>query len=201
MSIPAFQAGYDINTIEEVEAGVKWKVTGTIIDNTPLGFSAANAVVGNYIYCETLYGDIDMYIIDGIISAVGLTLVCNVIYNEPGTPTLGQPSYGVAAICKYPDQPPAADSISEFLLNGIRNLNVKLLTNTYLDIVEDSASGTENEYTLNKTPTGMGDIAVFLNGVLQSSSIYTRVDKTITFTENVPARWRIAALYPVHPYE
>jgi len=200
MSRPAFQAGYDITTIEEVTTGV-WRLIGTIIDNTPLGFSALDAELGNYIYCETYLGDIDQYIITEIISAVGNTLECKVVYNEPSVPASGQPSYGTAAICKYPDQPPIGDIGSEFLINGIRNLNVKLLTNTYLDIVEDSTSGSENVYTLTKTPTGMGEISVFLNGILQPSSVFTRNGKTLTFTTNVPANWRIAALYPVHPYD
>jgi hypothetical protein len=200
MSLPSFQAGLNITATTEVTPAVKWQLTGTIIDNSPLGFSAGSALVGNYIYCETAFGDIDMYVITDIISAVGMLLICNVIYNEPGVPAIGQPSYGVAAICKYPDQPPPSDTISDYLANGIRNLNIKMLTNTYLDIVEDSADGNTAVYTLTKTPTGLGVISVFLNGVLQPGSTYTRVGTQITFVANIPATWRIAALYEVHPY-
>lgn len=200
MSRPPFQVGLNIDTSEELSPGL-WRVAGDVVDNTALGYTAVDAGIGNYIYCETEYGDIDLYRITVINSKVGARLDCQVIYFEPGAPALGYPSTGLAALCAYPDQPPTQDTISPFLSNGIRNLNSKLLTNTYLDIVADTATGDTSVYTLTKTPTGIGQIAVFLNGVLQPTASYSIVGTTLTFPANVPAGWRVAALYPVHPYE
>lgn len=202
MSRPSFAAGYTINGIVDLGGGI-WEITGDIVDYTPCGFGPLDAEVGNYVYFETDTGNIDQYVVTEIVSAAGATLVCKIKFNEPGTPDYNSPSSYTAAICKFPDEPPFSSGISDFLHNGIRNLNAKLLNNTYMDIISTGASGSQSVFNLTKTPTGIGQVSVFLNGVLQPAASFTidAAAKTVTFTQNVPAGWAIAALYPVHPYD
>ena len=201
MARPSFQAGYNITGITEDATPGIWVLTGDIVDNTPLNLSATGVTIGYFVYVSTYTGNIDQYIVTSIVSAVNLDLVCKVAYNEPGTPSVGGPVTGLGVVCQFPDQPPIGDlGGAEYLVNGIRNINAKLLTNTYLDVVTDTATGGDDTYTLTKAPTGIGQIAVYCNGVMQPPSSYSVVGQTLMFNDNVPAGWRISAVYPVHPY-
>ncbi len=126
-SQPLFQARYDITSISDAPPG--WQLQGTVTDNSPLGYGAPDVQIDDLIFCYVPdNGDIDRYRITNIVSASGVTLVCEVVYDEEGSPRFGAPMSGWQLICR-----PSSNGVpyltslqfggfDEYLQSGARNL-------------------------------------------------------------------------------
>jgi len=133
-SQPLLQARYDIDDIQDSSPGISWRVSGNVADATPLGYGANDTTTGMVVFCENEFGDIDRFIITNIVSTIAGRLVCDVIYNETGTPRFGSPMSGAQIICSVstngiPYIPSyTVDGFSEYLQNGARNISLDHIT-------------------------------------------------------------------------
>lgn len=127
-SQPPFEAGYVVDSVWDADVGVSWNVSGKVQDGSPLGYTALDARTNDLVFCENIYGDIDMFRITNIVVQTATNLVCQVVYNEAGAPRIGSPVAGNQMICSFNtnnspfEASQGAASVSEYLWNGARNL-------------------------------------------------------------------------------
>ena len=135
MSDPLFQARFEVTYVESLGGDpALWRLTGTVIDASGMGFGPANAAVGDLVFDEdttTFYGTVNAWRITEIVSAGG-NLVVKVQYNESGIPAgLGEPQAGSCAICRPTvgslrlSQAPATGwtQLGETILHSVRNFD------------------------------------------------------------------------------
>ena len=126
-SQPIFHARFDILGSTSLDSNVAFRVTGDVMDESPLGYSIADVAINDYVICDTPYGDIDRYRVTNIVSKIGITLTCDLRYDEPGYPRWEDVGAGYQIICKSSDLDvlyiPSLTwgLINEYLQNGARN--------------------------------------------------------------------------------
>lgn len=82
--------------------GAQWIVSGKVYDTTAQGSVGTDITTNCLVACETDMGDVDIYRIDGVLSATALHLSALVSYLPDGSnavPRIGGPTFGQAAIC------------------------------------------------------------------------------------------------------
>lgn len=146
MGKPDFQARFDIfdvNSIPDEDERQMWTVQGTLTDNSNLGYTGVDVEVNDLLFIEVFNGDIDPFKIKRINSVSGNDISIDVYYIDVGAPTFGQPIPGASSILcanlgnDIASPPPASVSqVSDYLYNGVRTWNDKLMMNM---------GGSENE--------------------------------------------------------
>ena len=131
-STALFQAVYVVKGIDTLDTN-SWRVIGDVIDSSPLGYGPSDVGTNYIVYCWTEYGDVDEYKITNIYARSNLSLTCDVVYDQEGTPRAGAPTPGNQIICDSSTLPSITYGVHESLQNGARNLKEMSLTNLASD--------------------------------------------------------------------
>jgi len=159
MSTTLFQARFDISGVVDLGGTPNaWRVTGTVNDSSPSNFNATNVQLNDIFFDESAFdGTVNRYLVTSIISASGVNLTVDCIYDEPGTPG-GLFPYPVAssgAICRATDdidltQRPATGwtQVSETIKNAIRNEDMRRLDREVQKSILNETVVTTTPYTV-----------------------------------------------------
>ncbi len=150
-SQPLFQGKYNITSISG-STNTGWRLIGQFSDTSLLGYGAANAQVGDLVYCYSSMGDIDQYVITNVVSVAGTVLTVDVAYNETGTPRTGTPQSGKQILCRPGYNGVAAyipsltfAGIDEYLQNGARNIDLQYSVVKFATSITDTAAVHTNQ--------------------------------------------------------
>lgn len=152
--------------------GSQWVVSGKVYDTTAQGSLGTDITTNSLLACETEYGDVDIYRIDGVLSATALHLSALVSYIPDGSnavPRIGGPTFGQAAIC------------ASFTTNGIP-LTAYYGGNGLSPYLKDALNAIAIKKLSTKTGGGggtfTGDLTgvAFVNGREASTNFSVRVD-------------------------
>lgn len=83
--------------------------------------------------------------------------------------------------------------LNDLLYQGPPATPFSSLSQPYLDVLTESATGTDSVYALTYTPYDISTLLVFLDGNNQTDFILT--GNSIDFTVNVPQGVRVTAWY------
>ena len=94
----AFAARYNMTYIVDKGSGV-WEITGKVYDDGFTGYAAGDAAVGDIVVDESPYfGTTNRWKITSIVSASARDLVCQVVWDDVGTPYSAGPQPSDGAI-------------------------------------------------------------------------------------------------------
>lgn len=147
-----FAAGYIITYVEDLGFGV-WRVTGSIIDYSFMGYTAVDAQVNDIIVDDDTYnGSTDRWKITEIVDATNQDLVCKVIWDDEGPEDLGGPASCTAAIARVSTIWSIAEAptenfaqISEPLKTKFQNINQRHIIDKMPSF--DGVSGYMSKFT------------------------------------------------------
>lgn len=127
-SPPHVQGEYEVKGWAELAPGASYRVRGEFRDYSPAGFAGTDLAAGQYMFTESILGDVDAWVVTNIVAAGVVAVTMDVAYAESGTPRVGM-VVGYAPVCAlssnaagFPQQPgPEYVRVSENLMNGARN--------------------------------------------------------------------------------
>jgi len=121
-----FAARYSITGIDDLTGGV-WRVVGEVNDDSMFSYSAVDVSVGDIFVDENVWsGATNRWRIIEIVSAIGVSLICKVVWDDVGPPDIEGPVASEAAISRVSINWSIAEIPTQLFSKISENVQIKL---------------------------------------------------------------------------